>query len=208
MGRRGDEQIAKSAPHHWADALIHPLEDGREINKSAPDALKLSRPTQKAPNSIAETSRNTTVIYSKWRRATANLSRHITPNHHPNRTEFDLPLLHNVVRKSPGTPPSRANSWRRIKCRNAAARRKDLSQTHRAFAHQTFEHMAQTPTRNRKIYLKNRKKRIRKLAAVQALLICAVLYAAAELDTCEDGAKRRPHPSLHPSKIVPPIKTL
>ncbi len=65
MGRSGDDHIAKSDPHHWVEALVQPLEDGRKINKSALVALKLSRQTQKAPDNITETSRNITVIYSK-----------------------------------------------------------------------------------------------------------------------------------------------
>ena len=76
MGRSGDEQVAKSAPHHWIEALDLPLRDGGEINNSVPVALKLSRPTMKAPNVTTNTSRITLVIYSQHRLPTADSLSH------------------------------------------------------------------------------------------------------------------------------------
>jgi hypothetical protein len=84
-----------------------------------------------------------------------------------------------------------------------------MSQTFRAFANQTFEPLAQTLNKNTDTYMTKRKqKRRSKLAAVHTVLICAVLCTAAELVTCEDGAERRPHVLLHPTKTTMPNITL
>ena len=145
VDRSGDEQVAKSAPHHWVEAPSQPLRDGREINNSAPDALKLSRPILNAPDTRPNTSRITTVIYSQHRPPTADSPRHKTQKEHYSPTEFNLQLLKKVARKGSGVAQNIANPRRRFKRRLAAARREGQPQTYNAYVRQALKPKAKTP---------------------------------------------------------------
>ena len=87
----------------------------------------------KAPYNTTETSQITRVIYPHYRYTTADSPSYIKQRKHSNPTDSNLALLHKVARKLPGSPPNRADSWRRLKRRNAAARREEQSQNYRAY---------------------------------------------------------------------------
>ncbi len=102
MDRSGDEQVAKSALHPWAEAQTRPLRGGGEINISTPAALKLFLPPKNAQSDNPNTYRNAPVVYPHTRQTKGNIYQQKNYSENHNNTAFDLPLPITVARSKPG----------------------------------------------------------------------------------------------------------
>ncbi len=141
MDRSGDEQVDKSAPHHWVEAHTRFLEGCGEICKGAFTAPRSFTPPEKAQDNTPDINRNNTVIFRNTKRITTPFQPRDTPQHGQNRPRLGLPHITYVAGTKSGVAPLPAPPSPRFKRLFAVVRREGLAQTYSVFRHKPTKHV-------------------------------------------------------------------